>query len=58
MKIISVEERTIPLGSDTANAAISFQNMTASAVVVEIETGRGRFKGLGFSSYGKDSFHV
>ena len=55
MKIISVEERTIPLGSDTANAAISFQNMTASAVVVEIETGRGRFKGLGFSSYGRYS---
>ena len=55
MKIISVEERTLPLGSDTANAAISFQNMTASAVVVEIETGRGRFKGLGFSSYGRYS---
>jgi len=53
MRIISVNESTIPLGSDKGNAAISFQAMTASAVVVEIETSRGRFKGLGFSSYGR-----
>jgi len=53
MRIISVKESTIPLGSDKENAAISFQAMTASAVVVEIETSRGRFKGLGFSSYGR-----
>jgi L-alanine-DL-glutamate epimerase-like enolase superfamily enzyme len=53
MRIISVDERTIPLGSKTKNAAISFQAMTASAVVIEIETSRGRFKGLGFSSYGR-----
>ena len=50
MKIISVDERTVPLTSDTSNAGISFSSMTASAVVIEIETAAGRFKGLGFSS--------
>jgi len=53
MKILSAEEKTISLGSDTANAAISFENMTASAVVIEVETAKGRFHGLGFSSYGR-----
>ena len=53
MKIISVDERTVPLTSDTSNAGISFSSMTASAVVIEIETAAGRFKGLGFSSYGR-----
>jgi len=53
MKIISVDERTVPLTSDTSNAGISFSSMTASAVVIEIETTAGRFKGLGFSSYGR-----
>ncbi len=53
MRIISVRERTIPLGSPTANAAISFETMTASAVVLEVETGKGRLRGLGFSSVGR-----
>jgi L-alanine-DL-glutamate epimerase-like enolase superfamily enzyme len=53
MKVISVQERTVSLGSATANAAISFDTMTASAVVVEVETQRGRFHGLGFSSIGR-----
>ena len=53
MKIVSIHERTVPLESETSNAAISFSTMTASAVVVEIETAKGRFKGLGFSSYGR-----
>ena len=53
MKILSVQERTVPLTSDTSNAAISFSTMTASAVVIEVETVSGRFKGLGFSSYGR-----
>ena len=53
MKILSIQERTVSLESETSNAAISFSKMTASAVVVEIETAKGRFKGLGFSSYGR-----
>ncbi len=53
MKILSAAERTVDLGSATANAAISFDSMTASAVVIEIETARGRFRGLGFSSIGR-----
>jgi len=53
MKILSADEQTVPLWSDTANAAISFENMTASAVVLEVETAKGRFRGLGFSSYGR-----
>ena len=53
MNIVSVRERTVSLGSPTANAAISFDAMTASAVVVEVETPRGRFHGLGFSSIGR-----
>lgn len=53
MKIVSVQERTVSLGSATANATISFDSMTASAVVVEVETQRGRFHGLGFSSIGR-----
>ena len=53
MKVLSVRERTVALGSNTANAAIKFTSMTASAVVVEIETPRGRFRGLGFSSIGR-----
>lgn len=53
MKILSAGEQTVSLGSGTANAAISFENMTASAVAVEVETKKGRFTGLGFSSYGR-----
>ena len=53
MKVISVRERTVDLASATANAAISFDTMTASAVAVEVETARGRFHGLGFSSIGR-----
>lgn len=55
MKIISVREQTVSLGSPVANAAISFDTMTASAVVVEIETRKGRYQGLGFSSIGRFS---
>ena len=53
MKIVSINERTVSLKSETSNAAISFSTMTASAVVLEIETAKGRFQGLGFSSYGR-----
>lgn len=53
MKILSVNERTVDLASATSNAAISFDTMTASAVAVEVETHKGRFKGLGFSSIGR-----
>lgn len=53
MKIISIQERTVSLASAMANAAIAFDAMTASAVVVEIETKTGRFAGLGFSSIGR-----
>ena len=53
MKILSIREQTVPLGSETANATISFAAMTASAVVIEVETDGGKFQGLGFSSYGR-----
>jgi D(-)-tartrate dehydratase len=53
MKILSIRERMVNIGSPASNAAISFNSMTASAVVVEIETCKGRFKGLGFSSIGR-----
>ena len=53
MQILSASEKTFPIGSGTANAAISFENMTASAVAVQVETKNGRFTGLGFSSYGR-----
>ena len=52
MQILSASEKTVSIGSGTANAAISFENMTASAVAVQVETKNGRFTGLGFSSYG------
>ena len=51
MQILSASEKTVSIGSGTANAAISFENMTASAVAVQVETKNGRFTGLGFSSY-------
>ena len=53
MQILSASEKTVSIGSGTANAAISFENMTASAVAVQVETKNGRFTGLGFSSYGR-----
>ena len=53
MQILSASEKTVSIGSGTANAAISFENMTASAVAVRVETKNGRFTGLGFSSYGR-----
>ena len=43
----------IPIGSEAANAAISFTSMTASAVVIKVETSKGQFQGLGFSSFGR-----
>ena len=53
MRIISAEEKTVSLSSNKKNAKISFNEMTASAVIIEIQTNRGQFKGLGFSSYGR-----
>ena len=36
MQILSASEKTVSIGSGTANAAISFENMTASAVAVQV----------------------
>ncbi len=53
MKIISIEERTISLGSNSSNAAVSFHSMTASAVALTVEMLGRKVTGLGFSSYGR-----
>ncbi|MEE2746159.1 MAG: enolase C-terminal domain-like protein [Pseudomonadota bacterium] len=53
IRFISIKEDMINLHSSTKNSEISFSTMTASAVVVEIEINMGKFKGLGFSSYGR-----
>ena len=52
MRILDIRERTVPIGSAMRNAAIAFDSMTASAVVLETETQRGyAFDSIG--RYGK-----
>ncbi len=53
MKISYIRHKTFALGSAVGNAAISFSGMTASAVVVGIDTPNGVVQGLGFDSYGR-----
>ncbi len=55
MRIVDVRERTVPLRADLRNAAIGFDEMTASAVAVVTDVRRaGRaVVGYGFSSIGR-----
>jgi len=55
MRILAVEEKTVPLGSATRNASIGFGAMTASAVVVRTDAVRGGkpVAGLAFDSVGR-----
>lgn len=53
MKINYIRHKTFALGTAVGNAAISFSGMTASAVVVGIDTPNGVIQGLGFDSYGR-----
>ena len=55
MRIVDIRERTVPLGSTMANAAIDFSKMTVSAVAVvtdRIIEGRP-VVGFGFNSNGR-----
>lgn len=55
MRITQVVEKTVPIRSEMANAVISFEEMTASAVAIATDVVRGghRVIGYGFSSNGR-----
>ena len=54
MRIVDIRERAVSLSNPMSNAAISFLEMTASALAIEIDAGqRGTFTGYGFSSVGR-----
>ncbi len=54
MRITGIREKPVSLSDPMSNAAISFQEMTASAVAIDIDTGdRGKITGYGFSSVGR-----
>lgn len=55
MRILAIEERTVPLAAATRNSSIGFGAMTASAIVVRTDVIRhGRpLCGLGFDSIGR-----
>lgn len=54
MRITDIREKPVSLAAPMSNAAISFLQMTASAVAIEVDTGeRGKVTGYGFSSVGR-----
>ncbi len=53
MRITAIRERAVSLARPVSNAAIGFHEMTASAVAVDIDTGREIVTGYGFSSVGR-----
>jgi L-alanine-DL-glutamate epimerase-like enolase superfamily enzyme len=54
MRILDIREKPVSLSDPMSNAAISFLQMTASAVAVDIDAGdRGTVTGYGFSSVGR-----
>src|SRR6266404_3735719 len=55
MRIVSVTERTVPLGGDIRNAYIDFRSMTTSVVAVTSDVMRGGkpLVGYGFNSNGR-----
>ena len=53
MRIAAIRERAVSLARPVSSAAIGFDEMTASAVAIDIDTGRGTVTGYGFSSVGR-----
>ena len=54
MRITDIRERAVSLSDPMSNAAISFLEMTASAVAVDVDAGeKGIVTGYGFSSVGR-----
>ena len=54
MRIIDIRERAVSLSDPMSNAAINFQEMTASAVAIDVECQSGKVvTGYGFSSVGR-----
>lgn len=54
MRIIDIREKPVSLAAPMSNAAISFLQMTASAVAIDVDTGdKGVVTGYGFSSVGR-----
>lgn len=54
MRITAIREKAVSLSDPMSNAAISFLQMTASAVAIDIDAGdRGMVTGYGFSSVGR-----
>ena len=54
MRITDIRERPVSLAAPMSNAAISFLQMTASAVAIDIDAGeKGIITGYGFSSVGR-----
>ena len=54
MRITAIRDRTVSLSDPMSNASISFGEMTASAVAVDIDSGySGVVTGYGFSSIGR-----
>ncbi len=55
MRIVAVNERTIPLSAASRNASISFDAMTASAIAIVTDASDGGkpLTGIGFDSVGR-----
>lgn len=53
MRVVDVRHAAVPVARPLSNAAIGFGRMTASAVAVEVDTGRGAVVGYGLSSVGR-----
>jgi L-alanine-DL-glutamate epimerase-like enolase superfamily enzyme len=55
MKIVSIHEATLPIGSAMRNASIAFDQMTASALVIRTDQSMGgeALVGLAFDSIGR-----
>lgn len=54
MRIVDIRERSVSLSDPMSNAGISYLQMTASAVAIDIDAGdRGPVTGYGFSSVGR-----
>ena len=54
MRITDIREKPVSLAAPMSNAAISFLQMTASAVAIDIDAGeKGTITGYGFSSVGR-----
>jgi L-alanine-DL-glutamate epimerase-like enolase superfamily enzyme len=55
MRIVAVNERTIPLSAASRNASISFDAMTASAIAIVTDANDGGkpLTGIGFDSVGR-----